>query len=75
MPVAICGQTYFRTAEVCQSVGISKSTLFRCFKQGTLNEAARRDRNGWRLFTEYEVNRIKEEVYQINFARSTGPAK
>jgi predicted site-specific integrase-resolvase len=75
MPVAIDGQNYFRTAEVCQLVGISKSTLFRCFKQGTFSEAARRDRNGWRLFTEYEVNRIKEEVYQINFARSTGPAK
>ena len=75
MPVTINNQNYFRTAEVCQLVGISKSTLFRCFKKGIFSEAARRDRKGWRLFTEYEVNRIKEEVYLINFARSTGPAK
>jgi len=75
MPVEMNGQTYFRTAEVCQIVGISKSTLFRCFKQGTFNEVARRDRNGWRLFTEDEVNRIKKEVCQIYFASSTGPTK
>lgn len=71
MPVAINGQTYFRTAEVCQLVGISKSTLFRCLRQGIFSEAERRDRKGWRLFTKDEVDRIEAEVYRINFVRST----
>jgi len=72
MPIVINGQTYSRTAEVCQLVGISKSTLFRCFRQGIFSEVERRDRKGWRLFTEDEIARIKAEVYRINFVRSIG---
>lgn len=67
MPVVINSQTYYRTAEVCRLAGISKSTLFRCLKHGVLREAVRRDRKGWRLFSEDEVNKIKAEVNQINF--------
>jgi hypothetical protein len=29
MPVAINGQAYYRTGEVCRTVDMSKSTLFR----------------------------------------------
>ena len=65
MPIAINGQIYFRTAEVCQLVGISKSTLFRCLRQGIFSEAERRDRKGWRLFTEEDIERIKEVAYAI----------
>ncbi len=75
MPVAINGQTYFRTAEVCATVGISKSTLFRCLKQGIFSEAERRDRKGWRLFTEDEVDRMKAKVNRIHFVRPTRTEK
>jgi len=68
MPVTINGQTYYRTGEVCQMVGISKSTLFRWLKQGILNKCERRDRRGWRLFTRDEIDRFKREVNQINKA-------
>ena len=62
MPVTINGQNYYRTAEVCLKVGIGKSTLFRWIREGIMAEAEHRDRRGWRLFTEGEINRVKMEV-------------
>lgn len=66
MPVTINGQAYYRTGEVCRTVGISKSTLFRWLKQGILNKSERRDRRGWRLFTRDEIDGLKREVNQIS---------
>jgi len=68
MPVTINGQTYYRTVEVCRTVGISRSTLFRWLKQGILSKSERRDRRGWRLFTRDEIDGLKREVNQINKA-------
>lgn len=59
MPATINGQTYYRTAEACRMAGISKNTPFRWLKNGIFNEPAHRDKRGWRLFTEDEVNRLK----------------
>lgn len=36
MPVTINSQTYYRTTEVCRMVGISRNTLFRWLKEGSL---------------------------------------
>jgi len=69
MPVTINGQTYYRTAEVCLMVGIGKSTLFRWIKEGIMEEAGHRDRRGWRLFTEDEIDRVKMEVNGIRKSR------
>jgi len=66
MSVKINGQTYYRTAEVCGTVGISRTTLFRWLKDGIFEEAELRDRRGWRLFAKEEIDRLKEEVNQIN---------
>ena len=66
MPMTVNGQTYYRTAEVCRMVGISRNTLFRWLKEGIFREAEHRDRRGWRLFTEVEVDRLKAEANQIN---------
>lgn len=66
MPVTINGQTYYRTAEVCQIAGISKNTLFRWVREGSFADAKNRDRRGWRLFTEGDVDRLKAEVNRIN---------
>jgi len=65
MPVMINGQTYYRTAEVCQAVGISKNTLFRWLKDGILEEPELRDRREWRLFTETQVDQLKQEATRI----------
>jgi transposase-like protein len=66
MPVSINGQTYYRTVEVCRTVGISRTTLFRWLKGGIFREAGHRDRRGWRLFTKDEMDRLREEANHIN---------
>ncbi len=66
MPVTIDGQTYYRTNEACRRVGISRTTLFRWLKGGIFREAEHRDRRGWRLFTEDEIDRLREEVNHID---------
>jgi predicted site-specific integrase-resolvase len=68
MPITVSGQTYYRTAEVCRIVGISRATLFRWLKDGIFREAEHRDRRGWRLFTENEIDQLKAEANQINKA-------
>ena len=65
MPVAIEGHNYYRTAEVCATAGIGKSTLFRWMREGIIKEAKYRDRKGWRLFTEGEINKLMAEVNRI----------
>jgi predicted site-specific integrase-resolvase len=66
MPVVINGHTYYRTAEVCRIVGISRTTLFRWFKEDTVREPEGRDRRGWRLFTQDEVDRLRAEANTIS---------
>ena len=65
MPLVMNRRTYYRTAEVCRRVGISRNTLFRWLKQGLLGECERRDRRGWRLFTEDEIDLLKGEASRI----------
>lgn len=69
MSVKINGQNYYRTAEVCRAVGISKTTLFRWLKEGVFKEAEYRDRRGWRLFTKDEIDKLKTEANRIKKAK------
>ena len=62
MPVEINSQIYFRTAEVCQRAGISRTTLFRWLREGVLQDTYLRDRRGWRLFSEDNLQTILNEV-------------
>ena len=66
MPVTVNGQTYYRTNEAYRIVGVSRTTLFRWLKQGILKEAEYRDRRGWRLFTEDEIDEMKAEANKVN---------
>jgi predicted site-specific integrase-resolvase len=65
MPLVMNHQTYYRTAEVCRVVGISRNTLFRWLKQGLLGERERRDRRGWRLFTEDDIDLLRGEAGRV----------
>jgi predicted site-specific integrase-resolvase len=65
MTVNMRGQTYYRTAEVCSLAGISRSTLFRWLRRGILDDVSHRDRRGWRLFTDHDINRITDESNKI----------
>ncbi len=64
MPV-INEQTFYRTNEVCKIAGISKATLFRWIKNKTFSDAEYRDKRGWRLFTEGQVDKLKMETNKI----------
>jgi len=66
MPVTVNGVTYYRTAEVCRIVGITKNTFFRWVREGLFADVENRDRRGWRLFTEDDVNRLKAEANRIS---------
>ena len=65
MPIKLNGQNYYRSAEVCRKIGISRTTLLRWLKEGILDEARYRDRRGWRLFTQDEVDSFKLEANQL----------
>jgi excisionase family DNA binding protein len=67
VPTEINGEVYYTTSEICEEVGISRPTLFRWLRQGMLKET-RKNRRGWRLFTEEELNKIKAETIRIEVA-------
>jgi len=64
MPLEINGRIYYRTLETCKKTGISRATLFRWLKAGILKKSYR-DRRGWRIFTEDDLNRIQAEASRI----------
>ncbi len=62
MPITIQGETYYRTAEVYRQVGVSRNTLYTWLRRGILGRTELRDRRGWRLFTQKEVDQLKRET-------------
>ena len=66
MSVAIKRQTYYRTKEACQIIGISRSTLVRWLAKGIFKDASHRDVRGWRLFTQADIKTIEEIVSKVN---------
>lgn len=65
MPVTMRGNTYYRTSEVCEIVGIGRSTLLRWLRRNILKGASHRDRRGWRLFTQADIERIENEANHV----------
>jgi predicted site-specific integrase-resolvase len=66
MSLLLKGIKYYRTAEVCELAGISRTTLFRWLKSDLLGSAIARDRRGWRLFNEAEVDFLKAEANRVD---------
>jgi hypothetical protein len=64
MPREIDGKRYYEATEVCEKAGISRPTLFRWLKRGLLIRMYK-DRRGWRLFTEEDLNKIQAEATRI----------
>lgn len=48
----------YRTDEAARRIGCSRSTLLRWFREGRVADVAR-DRRGWRVFTEEDIERIE----------------
>lgn len=60
MPKVLEGKQFFLAHEAAKVAGISKQTLLRWITENRIKDAAKRDRNGWRLFTEPEVKAISK---------------
>ncbi|MFP3879463.1 MAG: MerR family transcriptional regulator [Dehalococcoidia bacterium] len=70
MPVVVNEQTYYRTAEVCRLVGVSRNTLFRWIREGVFCDAEYRDWRGWRLFTAAQMEVIRAKVSHFEVSRA-----
>ena len=65
MPVRLNGKSYYRTAEACLMAGTSKNTFLRWVREELLADVERRDRRGWRLFSEEYVSSLRAEVNRM----------
>ena len=64
MPIKIGGQHFYGTTETCQKTGISRATLYRWLRKGLISKQ-RKDRRGWRLFTDEDLQKIQAEIGRI----------
>ncbi len=58
MPREIDGKTFYLIKETYEMAGIGRDTLFRWIRDGKIEDAKLRNRNGWRLFSEEEVKKL-----------------
>ncbi|HEX9896357.1 MAG TPA: hypothetical protein VGA85_01680 [Dehalococcoidales bacterium] len=65
MPVSVNGVVYYRAVEACTNAGISRNTFIRWIRDGKFEDVALRDRNGWRLFTEDDIRRLRTKVNHV----------
>jgi predicted site-specific integrase-resolvase len=61
LTIKISGQRYYRTAEACETAGISKNTFLRWVREGIYIDVIHCDRRGWRLFTDEDLQRLVDE--------------
>ena len=66
MPVKVNGESYYRTAEACQAAGISKATFLRWVRDGHFPDVKSRDRRGWRIFSQSEMDVLLKEANKIS---------
>lgn len=65
MPININGQTFFRTREAMLRAGVNINTWRKWIKDGKVDDVRHRDKNGWRLFDEQYIQKIREYAVQI----------
>ena len=65
MPLKLGGQSFYSTGEACKLAGTSRETFLRWVRQRKFADVENRDRNGWRLFTDEDLSRLKSKVNHI----------
>ena len=65
MSLEIKGIKFYRTNEALKKAGISRATFFRWLRDGIIEDVRHKDRRGWRLFTEADIDRLQDESYKI----------
>ncbi len=68
MPLTISGKKYYRTQEALALIGLPRSTFFKWLKEEKVEDVKYKDRNGWRLFTDDDIKKLKrfKETITIN---------
>jgi excisionase family DNA binding protein len=56
---------YYTTSEACGLAGTNRSTFLRWVKEGKFEDVQTRDRNGWRLFTDEDLQRLRSRSARI----------
>jgi predicted site-specific integrase-resolvase len=69
MPRQINNTQYYSAIDVCKQVGISRTTLLRWLKEELLGKSVLRDRRGWRIFTETDIQMLKNEANRTGTLR------
>lgn len=65
MPLKLDDRTFYNMREACKLAGTNRHTFLRWVRQKKFPDVEHRDRNGWRLFTEDDVQRLKAHVNHI----------
>ena len=65
MSISVNQQHYYMIGEACEMAGTNRNTLLRWIREGRFSDVKIRDRNGWRLFDENDVERLKSEVNKL----------
>jgi DNA-binding transcriptional MerR regulator len=65
MSLKLDGQTFYHVGEACKLAGTSRITFLRWVRQNKFADVENRDRNGWRLFTEDDLSRLRFKVNHI----------
>ena len=65
MQVLLNGQEYYQVREALEAVGISRATYFRWVRQARTPDTNQKDRNGRRLFTAEEVERLRRIAQHV----------
>jgi len=68
MPLILGGTKYYQTGEACRAAHISRNTFLRWVKAGSFVDVKQKDRHGWRLFTEDDVNRLVREGNRVHLS-------
>jgi len=66
MPLKLDDQTFYNTREACKLAGTNRHTFLRWVRQKKFTDVEHRDRNGWRLFTDDDLCRLKARVNHID---------
>ena len=66
MPLKLDGQTFYKTREACRLAGANRDTFLRWVRQKKFTDVEHRDGNGWRLFTDDDIRRLKARVNHVD---------
>ena len=58
VPTTLDGWEVYRIGEALERAGLSRSTFFRWIREGRIEDAQFRDRNGRRVFTARELDEL-----------------